>query len=101
MAVSRGYLPALSASLRTEAQELVRNALGEVTNIVQPMLVKAQAENQAELLDLNNRAVQEVRDQVQTVTDMLQAHQADIAGMGQAETDKKLDLANGCNCKSW
>ena len=54
MAVSHEDLLALSTSLRNEAQELVRGALAEVTNIVRPMLVTERAENQAALLDLNN-----------------------------------------------
>ena len=94
MAVSHEDLLALSTSPRNEAQELVRGALAEVTNIVRPMLVTAQAENQAALLDLNNRALQEIKEQVQMVKDTLQAHQAEIAGMVQAETDKKFDIAN-------
>ena len=94
MAVSHEDLLALSTSLRNEAQELVRGALAEVTNIVRPMLVTERAENHAALLDLNNRALQEIKEQVKVVRDTLQAHQAEIAGMVQAETDKKFDIAN-------
>ena len=94
MAVSHEDLLALSANMRAESQEMVRNALNEVKNIVAPMLTQAQAENQTALLDLNNRALQEIKEQVQTVKNTLQAHQAEIAGMVQAETDKKFDVAN-------
>ena len=94
MADSHEDLLALSASMRAESQEMVRNALNEVKNIVAPMLTQAQAENQTALLDLNNRALQEIKEQVQTVKNTLQAHQAEIAGMVQAETDKKFDVAN-------